>query len=84
MNEMDKKLLSTIKYYITQNANSIISPRLQKMSDGKIPKWVVELLGYVQIWNRGHGKDLININPQNINKEELLARITELEKKFSK
>jgi len=84
MTEADKKLLETIKYYITKNSESIISPTLQKIPKGKMPNWIVELLGYVQIWNSGHKNDLIDINPQDINKELLLARITKLETKFAK
>ena len=85
LKEVDKNLLSTIKYMIENKEKSRISPQLERSLGGKIPKWKIELLSYIQIWNRSHSKDLIEVpSPDKIDGKQILERVAELEKKFAK
>ena len=82
-NEMDKGLLSAIRSLLENKEKSFVPVYLQNLPAGKIPKWKVELLGNIQIWNSGHKKDLIKIDSaDDLDKSEILTRVIALEKKL--
>lgn len=84
MSNMDKQLLNAMRFCINRKDDSAISIRRQRQPEGKYPKWVMELLSNIQLWNGTHPEDLICIDPKQINDKEILARIAQLEENYAK